>query len=382
LTQTNVRNLQPAEGGKPREVRDTMVPNLLVRVAQTSAGIVTRDFKVIERTDSGKRRPRTLGRFPALSVDEARKLATGVVVDVEVNGNKPVADADNPTLKTFVEKTYVPHARAAGKNADDLARQVLRDFPPTVRMRDITPAMVEEWRLAIFERTGAATANRYTGNLAGVLNVAVGRGIIKKNPASTGRGGALVKYDESNDPSRYFTAEEWAAVDAALDDTVPRWFADLMRVAIGCGGRKAELLALTWSDVDLEKGTVSFRAGTTKTGKARTVPVSKAALETLRRRAADCGDDGSVFNGDTNGDVVQYRFDQALAAAGVEKTNAKGTLSFRSTRTTFASWLVQRSHGNIFVVSKLLGHADPKLTAAEYGYLAQDNLRDVVSLLD
>ena len=53
-------------------------------------------------------------------------------------------------------------------------------------------------------------------------------------------------------------------------------------VANGTAGRVSAICSLRWSDVDLEKGTIRWRAEADKVGKERVVPVAPQVLEVLR----------------------------------------------------------------------------------------------------
>jgi len=74
-------------------------------------------------------------------------------------------------------------------------------------------------------------------------------------------------------------AEQKALEQAANRLYGKRWRAFVI-VALGTGARRGELLALSWGDVDMEAGVVSFK--TTKTHKPRTVPVNRLAAAALR----------------------------------------------------------------------------------------------------
>lgn len=71
---------------------------------------------------------------------------------------------------------------------------------------------------------------------------------------------------------------------------------------------------------------------------------------------------------------IQTKSRYYILQAGLNKK-----LNFHSLRHTFASWLVQRGV-SIYEVSKLLGHADLKMTQI-YAHLKQDNLETAVNKL-
>ena len=92
------------------------------------------------------------------------------------------------------------------------------------------------------------------------------------------------KLEVQNQRDRWLTPEEQRALIAAA--AVPH-VRDAIILALGTGARRAEALGLRWEDCDLDGGLVTFRAETTKNGKARTVPANDAVLAMLRARRAD-----------------------------------------------------------------------------------------------
>jgi len=366
---------------KVTEVRDHIVTGLLIRIHPTAAGNVTRNWKLIEKTADGKRRPVTLGSFPELDCAAARAAARELRGEIVTGETEMLSAAQDVSLHAFTEQ-WAEDVTATGKlkTAHKIARAVRGAFPD-VKVREITTAMVEGWQTDIAKRTSASNANKLVPYLTGVLNAARRAGIIDKNPAQLGKRGQMDKLPERFKPARYFTPEEWAAMDATLDASVPDWFADLCRVAIGSGARLGELLALEWRNVDLDRGTVTFEAATTKDSEPRTVPISRGALRVLKAHSKRHGTDGKVFHDGHNGAVSSRLMDRALDAAGVEKITADGTVSFKTFRTTFASWVVQRTN-NLLVVSKLLGHSGIALTAKHYAHLADGDEAAAVATLD
>jgi integrase len=373
LSDSNVANLKLAAGGKPREVRDTIVPDLTIRVSPLKGGRVSRTWKIILKVD-GKRVPRTLGHHPEMDVKAARAAARALL---EGKATPTAALLDGITLHRFATERYLPHVRPRLRTADDWAGVITREFPD-VPLTSIDTATVLGWQAVLTGRgLKNSTVNRHMSALASCLGHAQHLGLIPTNPASQSKA-AGIRLPQERERSRFFSPEEWERFDEALNDS-PVWFADLCRVGIGCGARKAEILNLTAEDIDLAEGVAHFRAETTKTATMRSVPLTRGALEILKERA-ERFPEGSLF-ADAQPTLVQYRFDQTREAAGISKLNGIGRpLSFRSIRTTVGSWLAQRT-GDIYAISKILGNS-PDVAAAHYGHLLPRKLVDVMSTID
>lgn len=137
---------------------------------------------------------------------------------------------------------------------------------------------------------------------------------------------------------------------------------------LGC--RKRELLDARWEDVDLERR--NWRIPLSKSGKARSIPISDRALEVLRGLPRWSGCPYVIPNPDTRrpfGNLF-YLLDKVRKEAGI------ADLRMHDLRHTFASNLVN-SGQSIYVVSKLLGHSQIK-TTARYSHLADETLMSAV----
>ena len=163
------------------------------------------------------------------------------------------------------------------------------------------------------------------------------------------------------------------------------WLADAVRVTAGTGLRASELCHLRWGAVDLKNRILTVKASpgfAPKSYHERPIPLAGEALDTLTRLAAsrDSAADGYVFAGRAtrkgtrahlDRQYLNKRFKHYAALAGLDTRH-----TFHSLRRTYASWLVQGGV-DLYVVQKLLGHADIK-TTMKYAFLAPDNLTAAV----
>ena len=163
------------------------------------------------------------------------------------------------------------------------------------------------------------------------------------------------------------------------------WLADAVRVTVGTGLRASELCHLRWGAVDLGNRILTVRASpgfAPKSYHERPIPLAGEALDTLARldTARASKSDGYVFAGRATREGTrahldrQYlnkRFKHYAELAGLDPRH-----TFHTLRRTYASWLVQ-SGVDLYVVQKLLGHADIQ-TTMKYAFLAPDNLTAAV----
>ena len=158
-------------------------------------------------------------------------------------------------------------------------------------------------------------------------------------------------------------------------------------LALNTGMRRGELLGLCWDKVDLNKGRLEIarirgRYGlkeTTKTGVIRYIPLNTSSLQVLKKLAEKRHHPQFVFTNEGgflpnppyfSADLFQ----KAIKRAGVPR------IRFHDLRTTYASNFVMAG-GDIFALSKLLGHSSVEMTAKKYAGLHPSFMKDVVETI-
>lgn len=188
--------------------------------------------------------------------------------------------------------------------------------------------------------------------------------------------------------------ESAAFLEAARDERLEALYV----LAIHCGLREGELLALRWEDADLEsiKPALLVRrtitrgedgrgwviGATTKSGKGRRVRLThrsasalmdhrKRQLEERLRLAGLWQDQGFVFPNETGSlhnpsNLRNRSFKRIKARSGVRKD-----LRFHDLRHTCATLLLSKGV-NAKVVSEMLGHASITITLNTYSHVLPD----------
>ena len=197
--------------------------------------------------------------------------------------------------------------------------------------------------------------------------------------------------------ARALPADEIAKVLAAAGKT--RW-GPLVSLAFSTGMRRGELCALDWADVDERRGSVlversltETRDGaamkTTKSGRGRTVPLSRVALDALRRqrtlqtadrrRARELYVDGGAIFTDELGRRISP-MDATHAYGRIAKEVGASSLRLHDARHTAATHLLVAGV-DVRSVSGILGHASATTTLDTYAHLIADAQRDAVDRL-
>ena len=163
---------------------------------------------------------------------------------------------------------------------------------------------------------------------------------------------------------RYLSEDEARRLLEVLKEEKDQQTAHVIRLLLFTGARKSEILAARWESVDLVRRILTVPLS--KSGKARHIPLSDAALQVLAdlpRRSEwlfpsprTAGHITSVFT----------VWDRVRTEAGLKDVR------LHDLRHSFASFLVNDGC-TLYEVQKILGHHDPKVTT-RYAHLAQDSL--------
>jgi integrase len=237
-------------------------------------------------------------------------------------------------------------------------------------LEQVTRTHAKKRQTARLERGIApATINREVAFLQARLQQATDEGLLVRNPLS-----GLKGLKENNISDRHLSEAEEERVKARM-----HWEDfELVEMAIHTGIRQDRLFNTAWKDVSFEDGGW-IRVHKAKGGKFRAVPLTKRALEILKRRY-ECRKSAWVFPNSTNGNPINAsnfysrKFKPALEAAGIEG------ITWHRLRHTLGSRLALQGV-SIQAISKILGHSSTQVTE-RYAHLMPDSYRAAIQTLD
>jgi integrase len=223
--------------------------------------------------------------------------------------------------------------------------------------------------------------------LGGAFEAAVRKGLIVRNPVRLAEGKPRI---EKRDMAVLTPDELRRLLAAAEGDPL---FDGLLTLAVYTGMRQGEMLALKWSDVDLEGANdqgpcVQVRATLRRAGRdflfgepkteqsRRSVALAPAAVEALRRHrqrqleermAASYWQNPELVFTETAGipvnatGAMRWNFQALLGKAGLPR------IRFHDLRHSYATHAL--SQVPLKVVSECLGHATPAITLSVYAHV-------------
>ncbi len=213
-----------------------------------------------------------------------------------------------------------------------------------------------------------ATLDKEVELLKRMLNYAERCGKIDRNPIAKA---SLLR--RSNVRRSVIDEEAFARLLAAADEPLR----PILLVAYDTGMRKAEILNLRWSAVDLQARTFRLYAEDTKTEEARTIYLTERVLGALRALPRAIAD-GPVFMNPSTGEAwkeIRFMFRRALRRAGLPTD-----LWFHDLRRSFVTNARRRGVAES-VVMRLSGHKT-RAVFDRYNVVEDADVRRAVLLIE
>lgn len=220
------------------------------------------------------------------------------------------------------------------------------------------------------KRARRATANRILTVLKAMLNRAYQNDLI----ADDSPWRKVRPFEGADEPvTRFLTAAEATRLINACRADLRR----LVRSALLTGARFTELASLVAADVNLDTGTIYVRPS--KSGKARHIPLSAEGQAFFAETVAGKPGIEPVF---LRGDGAPWGKNHHVRPLAEANTAAKiePPATFHDLRHTYASLLAQAG-ADLLTISKLLGHADTRVTSRHYAHLCDKTLANAVRTL-
>ena len=349
LTAARVRNLAPPESGRSYTF-DTDVPPLAV--CTTAAG--RRTFYFVGRIDGRPERVK-LGRFGPLTVDDARSAAKRIAGRVAAGENpqeqKRIERADLTLGEAYERFKAVPSRRTKRPKAKQTLEGYEKQYRRFLsqwsgrRLSDINREAVTKLHADITADNGPVQANRVVALLSAVYR---SLGKLHDNPAHAVDRNAersRVRALKSDEAERLFKVlENWPNADMA----------DVMRLALFTGARRANILGMRWADLDLAEATWYIPSEDAKGCEPITPTLPPEAVAILRARKRNLDPDTPwVFPSKRSATGHIVAPNKTLAAM-LEQAQIHD-FRFHDQRHSAASWMANAG-ASLQVIARQLGH--------------------------
>jgi integrase len=267
----------------------------------------------IEKLVNRKLRRITIGRYPALTVEQARKQAQILLGQIAM-GIDPLAErrekkARGVTLQEAFDAYLKARKALKPLTILDYTRLMKQVFPDWKNkpLLDITKDMVAKRHIEYGERSHARanSAMRFLRALfnfaAGEYEDADGQSLILENPVKRlSHTRAWYRVDRKQTVIKTHELPDWFKAVMEVKDERGRGKSSILRdyflLLLFTGLRRQEAIELTWDRVDLKSKVITIKD--TKNRHTHVLPMSDFLLKLFENRKAEQLDSSFVFPGD------------------------------------------------------------------------------------
>ncbi len=326
----------------------------------------SRTFQYVRKID-GKMKFIKIGTYPDMTPTEARieadkkssEYSRGEPIGVKKSSRKNFADMFND----YLEKHLKPETRTW---EEDLRRFNVY-LPPihTLTPKEITPQVARDFHKKLGKERGEVSANRIIELVSRTFNFAIHEGAYIPNPV------AAVKMFKERSRERILDEVEIRRFFTALKTLTPDW-QDFFQLALFSGARRANVQAMKWDNLDLERRIWTIPAKEFKTGDKTEIILSDPAIDILVRRLQKTKSEYVFPSCGKSGHIVEVKgvWAKLLKAAGISDFH------MHDLRRTFGSYQA-KTGASLPIIGKSLGHHGTGATAI-YARMDMNPVRESV----
>jgi site-specific recombinase XerD len=298
----------------------------------------------------------------------------------------------NPRLSTFLKNEYWPHVEANCSSGtltryqNDLRHfiRICKDRP----MHAFKRIDMERFKQARLKKAKKTTINIEIRSIKAAFNWAYKYDLIDRTPFK----GQDFMFDVKSS-KRAFTKKE---ISQLIDFTKGKNIGLVIRLTYYTGMRIGEISGLTWNYIHLDdQPFLQIPPHLSKSGKGRNIPLGKKALtvihklhdklESKKKHMPKVYENRQLNDtyllqkkrgwGQYRKRSIQDMFRKRMNEVGLPKE-----LTFHCLRHSFATHILEKN-GNLYKVSKLMGHSTTEVTQKFYDHTNNLNFRDTMDVL-
>ncbi len=366
FTKAEIDSLPLPSSGKRDTYQDTKVSGFHLRISST--GIKT--FSVFKRIRGGNPERITLGRYPDMTIDQARRKT------IEIN--LAIADGRNPAgakrklksellfsdlFEEYMERHSKPRKKTWTEDLEKYKNHIEKPLGKR-KLSEIDRAAISLIHSNITIAGYPIAANRILALISSVFGWAISAGLWESNPAIG------IRRNKEKSRDRFIQSDELPRFFQALSEELNETVRDYILISLLSGARRSNVCSMKWQDINFERA--EWRIEATKNDTPQTVTLSPEAIEVLQNRKTD--DCEFVFPGTgKSGHLQEPRkgWERILKRAEIKD------LRPHDLRRTLGSWQA-KTGASLAIIGKSLNHKNQNTTAI-YARLDLDPVRDSVN---
>lgn len=337
---------------------------------------------------------------------EAEKAYHKFVAELEEKG---FIQADNVTFRKFIEEHWYPYHKRVNEIQSSTLRTYITyidanimQYFGTMRLNQISKHDIRDFFDMIMEGRKPATLQKYKNILNSIFKKAVAWDKIEQNPI---RDISIKGVKNSKDIEAYTIQEIRNILSIAEKENDLQWLIVII-LALKCGLRRSEILALQWEYVDLEKKIITVTHSLTqddndhskliikktKTENVRKVPIPEDLVKLLHKQKIQKDKDkinsGRLWYDHDHFYVISDDIGKPFQPNSISKRWRRfrrrfniRELTFHDLRHSCATYLYHQGL-DAKIISYILGHADIKTTMNIYTHIDDSDIQRVMDVLE
>lgn len=313
----------------------------------------------LDYTFEGKRIRQAVGT----SKKEAQQ-ALDVIKGKILSGKFDIQDTKPSIIFNELADLYIPYAQANKKSwkRDITSLKNLLPVFGEVRLKDISPLDIEQYKLQRRNKVTPAAVNRELALMKYMFSLAIKWKKANHNPVKE-----VKLFKEKNQRLRFLSQEE---IQKLIECSPPQ-LRPIIIVALHTGMRKGELLGLTWEDIDFKNNQIILDE--TKSGYSRKIDIDYKLKEYLFKLKSKNTSD-YVF---LNKHGKPYRDVNTALRIAFKKARIKN-VTMHTLRHTFGAWHAMMGTP-LPTIKELMGHRAIQ-TTMRYIHLLRKHKQQVAAI--
>lgn len=298
----------------------------------------------------------TIGRFPEISIEQARGIASKYNAEV-AQGNNPAVDDRKSRSEWTFGNAFDAYIERHAKHHNKTWQEEVKNFERYLKqwrnrkLSSLHQSHVQKLHNGIGADRGQTTANRTLELIRVIFNKAINWGEYDDKNPSIG----ISKF-KTKSRDRFLQSDEIERFMKSLAEEQNENARDMFLLCLFTGARKSNVLSMRWEEIDFNNST--WKIPETKNGDTHSLPLISEAMSVLFQRYENRKSDYVFPNITNTGSMVSPNkvWKRVLKRANIDN------LRIHDLRRTMGSW--QAITGTpLPIISKTLAHKDISTTS-------------------